>query len=68
MFNVSHIGVYVLIVKGLEVPILEKGALGTEGSMRSCRCEMRRHTWNISISRAMSLVFTEPQVKLEDSS
>ena len=66
--NVGGIGSYVLIVERLEVPVLEKGTLGTEGSVRSSRCEMRGSTWNISISRAISLVPTEPPVILEDSS
>jgi len=33
IFDMGHIRMHVLIVKGLEVPILEKGTLGTEGSM-----------------------------------
>ena len=33
LLDVGRVGPCVLIVKGLEVPILEKGTLGTEGSM-----------------------------------
>jgi len=33
VLNVGRIGPYILIIKGLEVPILEKGTLGTEESM-----------------------------------
>ena len=33
VLNVGRIGPYILIVKWFEVPILEKGTLGTEGLM-----------------------------------
>jgi len=31
IFDMGHVRMYVLIVKGLEVPILEKGTLETGG-------------------------------------
>ena len=67
-FNLGHIGAHVLIIKRFEVPVLEKRTLGTEGSTRGSIRKTGERTWNISISRAISLVFTDPPIALAQSS
>lgn len=44
VFNMGRIRLYLLVVKRLKVPILEKGTLGTEESIVISRREVRKHT------------------------